>query len=172
MTRFATGARRSILRAILDTITATLVTIVTTGIIGCGGGKDATTAPTVTVAGTYVLQKIDQAVLPTEIFNGSATDNTTGKAYDQFIVTVNSGTLELDAQGNYHTMFGYEIVLDGKAENRTLQAQGTYEVNGKQISLTRDNRVDGADGTLESGQVTLELTLMGNTPNKAYVFRK
>lgn len=150
-----------------------LIAIIGASTVACGDGNAATTAPTVTVAGTYVLQKIEDGVIPVEIFNGSASDATTGEWYDDFIVTIDTGTLELDPRGHYNSKFVYSLVLDGVAENRTITAQGTYEVSGKQVVLTRgDDLDDRTEGTIENGQVTLALTLMGGTANKPYVFRR
>jgi hypothetical protein len=158
-------------RATIEKITICLVAILTTGAMACGG-KDASTAPSTGIAGTYTLQRIDGAALPTEVFNGSASDDATGKFYEEFILTVKGGTLELDTEGNYRTTYDYKLVLDGVAANRTLRAQGTYKVNGDQICLLRDNGVDTGGGTIQGRQVTLELTLMGGRPNQDYVYRK
>jgi hypothetical protein len=156
-----------------ETIASWLVAAVTIGIMACGGGKDAPTSPSsANVAGTYALLEIDQASLPVEIFNGRASDATTGKVYDEFIVRIKDGALELDANGRYRTRFGYTLTLDGVPEDRTLTAQGTYEVKGKEIILTHENGVDKGGGSIEGGQITMEMTLVRNTPNKSYVFRK
>ena len=172
MTHSTIGARRS-RRAAYQALSTTLVAIVTTGMIACGGGKDSATAPTITnVAGTYVLQTIDQATLPQEIVNGTALDNSTRTLYDQFVLTVQSGTLVLDENGQYHTSFDSDLVLDGTSPNRAIEAQGTYTLTGKRIVLLRDNGVDWSEGTLENGRVTMQMTLMSGEPLKAYAFQK
>ena len=150
----------------------TLVAIVTTGVIGCGGGKDSATAPTTTnVAGTYVLQTIDQAVLPKEISTGTETDNTTRTLYDQFVLSIQRGTLVLDETGHYQTSFDYDLALDGSTPNHAIREQGTYTLTGKRIVLLRDNG-DRSEGTLENGRVIMQMTLMGGGSLKAYVFQK
>src|SRR4029450_8319328 len=101
MTHTSTGARRSLRRAIQQSISTTLVAIVTIGIIP-SRGDSATARTTTSVAGTYVLQTIDHAVLPKEISSGTATDYAPGTLYDQFILTIQRGTLVLDENGHYH----------------------------------------------------------------------
>jgi hypothetical protein len=77
---------------------------------------------------------------------------TTGEWYDDFIVTIDTGTLELDPRGHYSSKFVYSLVLDGVAENRTITAQGTYEVNGKQgVARRRSRRQDRRHNRERSG---------------------
>jgi len=93
-----------------------LVAIIASGTVACGDSKD-TTAPTASVGGTYARQILDRRVIPTEIFNGPASDATTGRWYDGFIATINAGTLELDPRAHYNSTFVYTLVHDGVAEN-------------------------------------------------------
>lgn len=139
--------------------------------IACKGGGDASTAPALDYTGIYTLQSIDAGPLPVRIFDGSATETTSGQWYAQFIVTINRGTLELDEQGHYHTTFEYTLVEDGTTFNRTLEAHGTYRLDGDKVVLLRDNGDLGLGFVRDAG-VTLYLTLMGSDPNKAYAFTR
>ena len=143
-----------------------------TGAVACGGGTDGSTAPPESHAGLYTLRQIARAAPPTKIYDGGATDDSTGTWYDQFIVTVNAGTLDLDGQGQYHMTFEYTLVHNGVSENRTQRAQGTYHVNGTRIVLIRDRGVDDAEGTVSADAITMEMTLMRNTPTVPYTFQK
>lgn len=169
-TTFAAAIRPR--RALIERVTTLAVAILLSGTAACGGNSDSATAPKADYSGTYSLRSIDQAAPPVKVFDGSATDATTGKWYAQFIVTVNRGTLELDAQGNYRTTFDYTLVEDGVSENRTLRAQGTYAIDVGQIILHRDNGTDTAEGSVKNGEVTLDMTLMGSTANAPFTFRK
>jgi hypothetical protein len=159
-------------RRVTRMVTAFTAAVLVTGAAACGGGSDGTTAPRVSYAGLYTLRQIARVAPPTKIYDGGATDDSTGTWYDQFVVTINSGTLDLDDQGHYHITFEYTLVHNGVSENRTQRAQGTYHVEGTQIVLIRDTGVDGAEGTVSAGAITVEMTLMRNTPTVPYTFQK
>lgn len=162
--------RRATLRAVRLTRTIGVVAAIVGA--GCGGGDSSTGPSKPNVVGTYTLQQIGGAAMPVEIFNGSATDDLTGIWYAEFVVTVKGGTLELTPDGRYRTSFDYTLLHDGVREDRTLVAEGTYEVAGDRLTLLRDNGVDGSDGSVADGSVTVELTLMRNDPTKPFRFRK
>lgn len=164
-------ARRTVRGTVAKTIAVLATAVLGLGAAGCGG-SDSTTAPDRSYVGVYALHEVNQAALPVQIYNGSARDDTDGQWYEQFVVTIKTGTLELDGQGRYHTSFDYTLVHDGTPVDRTLEARGTYEVEGNKIHLLRDNGVDRGSGTMQNGAVTLYLTLIGSQSNQAYTYRK
>ena len=173
MTPMNRGAAIRPLRAHRSKAFALVASAIMIGAAACGGsGSDSTTGPTQDYSGVYTLQSIDRVAPPIKYFDGSARDATTGTWHNQFILTIRSGTLELDAQGRYHSTYAYTLVEDGATQNRVLRAQGTYEVSGGRIFLLRDTSTDRGQGIIKPGEVTLYLTLMDEDENRSFVFRK
>ena len=57
-------------------------------------------------------------------------------------------------------------------EDGSFDGYGTYEIDGNRIALTRDDGVDGGDGSVRSGQVTIQMTMVDEGVVMPYVFRK
>jgi hypothetical protein len=159
-------------RAFITPVTALCVAVALSGVAACSHGGDSVTAPKVEVIGVYKLLSIANTALPVKVFDGAATDATTGNWYAQFIVTIKTGSVELDAQGNYHSSFDYTLVHDGVSEDRTLVANGTFSTNGSDVTLRRSDGKDVTTGSIEDGQLTLDMTVMGNADLKPYAFHK
>ena len=160
-------------RRLFTTRVATLCVAVTLGgTAACSRGGDSVTAPTSDVIGVYRLRAIANTTLPVKVFDGPATDATTGNWYARFIVTIKSGTFELDAQGKYHSSFDYTVVEDGVSEDRTLVADGAYSIDGSVVTLRRSDGKDVTEGSIANGQLTIEMTVMGNTDPRSYVFHR
>jgi len=168
-TTLAAAIRR---RITLEKVAALCVAIALGGTAACGGGGDSVTAPKTDVIGVYQLQAIANTTLPVKVFDGSGTDATTGNWYAQFVVTIKTGTFELDARGNYHSSFDYTLVHDGVSEDRTLVADGSYSITGNNVILRRSDGKDVTEGSIRDGQLTLNMTVMGNTEPKPYVYHK
>ena len=144
-----------------------------TGAAGCGG-KDSSTGPTTpqSVAGEYLLETIQAKQLPVKIYDGSIGEPGDDDYYDSYVLTIKRGAIDLDDAGNYHLMVDYHLVLDGEAVDDSWDGYGTYEMNGNKIALTRDDGVGGGDGTVRSGQVTIQMTMVDEGADMPYVFRK
>jgi hypothetical protein len=167
-----TPAAASRRRASIKQVAALCVVLALSGAAACSRGGDSATAPKGDVIGVYRLQSIANTALPVKVFDGSATDATTGNWYAQFIVTIKSGSFELDAQGRYHSSFDYTLVHDGVSEDRTLVADGAYSIDGSDVILRRSDGKDVTEGSIRNGELTVEMTVMGKTEPRPYVFRK
>jgi hypothetical protein len=143
---------------------------------GAGGcsGKDSSTGPTTpqNVAGEYLLETIQTKSLPVKIYDGPIGEPGEDDYYDSYVLTIKRGAIDLDDAGNYHLMVDYHLVRDGYAVDDSWDGYGTYEINGNKIDLTRDDGVGGGDGTVRSGQVTIQMTMVDEGADMAYVFRK
>ena len=148
---------------------ATLVT----GAGGCGS-KDSSTEPTTpqNVAGEYLLETIQAKSLPVKIYDGPIGDPEDDDYFWSYVVTIKRGAIDLDDAGNYHLMVDYHLIVDGEPEDGSFDGYGTYEVDGNRIALTRDDGVDGGDGSVRSGQVTIQMTMVDEGVVMPYVFRK
>jgi len=83
--------------------------------IACGGngGGDKTTGPTTkTVDGNYNLRTIDENQLPVEVYHGPWLDPVNTRFYNQRIVVVKSGVINLDATDGWAMKLGVQVTLD------------------------------------------------------------
>ena len=53
-----------------------------------------------------------------------------------------------------------------------MDGRGTYEINGNRIALTRLDGVDGGAGTVRSGEVMIQMTIVDEGVTMPYVFRQ
>jgi hypothetical protein len=138
------------------------------------GSKDSSAGPTTpqNVAGEYLLESIQARSLPTKVYDGPIGNPGDDDYYDSYVLTIKRGAIDLDDAGNYHLMMDYHLVRDGDAIDDSWDGYGTYEINGNKILLTRGDGVDGGDGTVRSGQVTIQMTMTDEGPDMPYVFRK
>ena len=174
MTHTSLDAPRLTWRARLQKAFAVLtIATLATGAAGCGG-KDSSTEPTTpqNVAGEYLLETIQAKSLPVKIYDGPIGEPGDDDYYDSYVLTIKRGAIDLDDAGNYHLMVDYHLVRDGDAVDDSWDGYGTYEINGNKIDLTRDDGVGGGDGTVRSGQVTIQMTMVDEGVDMSYVFRK
>jgi len=150
-----------------------VVTTLATGAAGCSSSKDSTTAPTEqNIPGAYVLETIQTKLLPVKIFDGPIGNPRNDDYYRSFVVTVKRGQIDLDDEGNYRAAFLYTVVADGEASDGLLVKSGTYMLNGNRIALTTDDGGDAGVGTIRSGQLTIQMTIVDEGKTMPWVFRQ
>jgi hypothetical protein len=165
-----TVTNRAVVRSRRLTKIAALAVTVVAVAAACGG--DSSTSPTINPAGVYTLERVEQTSVPVQVYRGPYYHQNDARMYQEFIVTITGGTLQLDAAGTYHTTLNYRAMKDGVEEVSSIRAWGTYTVRGSEISLVRDNGVDTGDGTVATGSVTLALDVVDKGATKAYMFVK
>ena len=69
-------------------------------------------------------------------------------------------------------MVDYHLVRDGDAIDDSFDGYGTYEINGNNIVLTREDGGGAGDGTVRSGQLSIQISLVDEGRVMPYVFRK
>jgi hypothetical protein len=153
----------------LTKIAAIVVTLVAAA-AACGG--DSSTAPSIDPAGVYTLERVEQTSVPVQVYRGPYYHPNDARSYEDFVVTITGGTLQLDAAGTYHSTLNYRAMKDGVEEVSSIRAWGTYTVSGSEIYLVRDNGFDTGDGTVGKGTVTLALDVVDKGATKAYMFVK
>lgn len=144
-----------------------------TGAAACGG-KDSSTEPTTpqNIAGEYLLETIQTKQLPVKIYDGPIGEPGDDDYYDSYILTIKRGAIDLDDAGNFHLMVDYHLVRDGDAIDDSFDGYGTYEINGNNIVLTREDGGGAGDGTVRSGQLSIQISLVDEGRVMPYVFRK
>ena len=145
-----------------------LAAVAVIGATGCGG--DSTNAPSTPLAGVYSLEKVARVAVPVQVYEGPFYHADDQRSYDEFIVIMTSGFLELTTEGSYRTTLNYRAVKDGVEEIGSLRAWGVYTVANDELFLQRDNGVDFGAGTVKSGTVTLSFDVVGKGAPKPYTF--
>ena len=170
MTRFIPAATPRTRRIIRSGITAVLATTALFGTIACSGSGDSSTGPrnNENPVGTFALFQVNQKNIPKVIFRGPVTFPG-GASYDEFVFTITGGEMILQNNGDIHVAIDYSASADGNEVNGTRSAEGTYEVDGSQISISAGD--GGIDGTYQNGVITLKLDIVGNGDLQTYTFR-
>jgi len=169
MTRINPVATQRTRRTIRSGIAGVLATTALIGTIACSG-SDSSTGPrnNANPVGTFALFQVDQKNIPRVIFDGPMTFPG-GASYDEFVFTITGGEMILQENGDIHVAIDYRAATDGNEASGTRSADGTFEVDGNQISILAGD--GGVDGTYRNGVITLDMDLIGNGETRTYTFR-
>lgn len=170
MTRFIPAATPRTRRITRSGLAAMLATTALLGTIACSGGGDTSTGPrnNENPVGTFALFQVNQKNIPKVIFQGPYTFPG-GATYNEFVFTITGGEMILQENGDIHVAIDYKAAADGNELTGSRKADGTYEVNGNQISISSGD--GGVDGTYRNGVITLQLDLLGDGELQTYTFR-
>ena len=153
-------------------LTALLVAATFAAVTACAG--DSSTGPsTDKPAGVYELQQVDGNAVPAKIYHGPYFDAATPRFYNQLIVEVTTGTIELDQDGRFRIELGYRFTGDGKTALSELEDEGEYQVEDGEIQFQSDEGGEYS-ATLQNGTIELPLpiTLKEAQPIVRYAFRR
>ena len=148
--------------------TAMLLAATVVGASACGG--DSSTTPSRGIEGVYSLEKVARLSVPVQVYEGPFYHAEDQRSYDEFVVVMTGGSLELTAEGSYRTTLNYRAYKDGVEEIGSLRAWGVYTVANDEIFLERDNDLDFGTGTLQDDGVTLYMDVVGKGTLKPYTF--
>lgn len=140
------------------------------GTVACSGSSDSSTGPRndENPVGTFALFQVNQKNIPKVIFQGPYTFPG-GATYDEFVFTITGGEMILQENGDIHVAIDYKAAADGNELTGSRKSDGTYEVDGNQISISSGD--GGVDGTYRNGVITLQLDLLGDGEPQTYTFR-
>src|SRR5687768_3722599 len=96
MTHTSHTAPHRVRRAVHRGITVLLVGA-TLAVTACAGDSSSTGPSTAKPVGAYELRQVDGNAVPAKIYHGPYFDAATPHFYNQLIVEVTQGTIELDA---------------------------------------------------------------------------
>jgi len=134
-------------------------------------GSDSGTGPAKGPEGLYPLQQVDGSAPPVEIHHGPYFDAPTHHFYNQLVMQVTGGTIELDDNANFSMEFEMEYVGDGEPGTTSLQLEGSYTVNGSDI-LFMPNIGGTLSGTLQGKAITLSIDFLQEDNPLDYTFRR
>lgn len=144
--------------------------------IACGsnGGGDKTTGPTPTasVEGNYNLRNVDGNRPPVEVYHGPWFDGVNRRFYNQRILVVKNGVINLDDTDRWAMTLDVQVTLDAVTTQQTLAIMGSYEIEGDQIVFSSfDDDLELA-GTIKKGTISLSMDVGGSEREKAYSFTR
>jgi hypothetical protein len=154
-------------------ITRTLWLVATSFVIAttaCGGNSGTT--PSKPLAGVYSLERVARAAVPVQVYEGPFYHAEDQRSYDEFVVIMTGGFLELTAEGSYRTTLNYRAYKDGVEEIGSLRAWGVYTAADDEIFFRRDNGADVGTGTVDDGAVILSMDVVGKGGPKPYTFAR
>ena len=143
--------------------------------IACGGngGGDKTTGPaTNTVEGNYNLRTIDENQLPVEVYHGPWFDPVNTRFYNQRIVSVKRGVINLDDTDRWAMTLDVQVTLDDITTQQTWSVRGNYEIDGEEIQLAAFDDAGEMTGSFKKGTISLTMDIAGSEREKAYSFRR
>lgn len=143
--------------------------------IACGGngGGDKTTGPsTTTVAGNYNLRTIDANQLPVEVYHGPWFDPVNTRFYNQRIVAVKNGVINLDETDRWALTLDVQVTLDDVTTQQTWSVMGNYQIDGEDIQLSAFDDGGQMTGSITKGTISLTMDIAGSEREKAYSFKR
>jgi hypothetical protein len=122
--------------------------------------------------GTYSLRTVGTNAPPVEIHHGPWFISTpTSHFYEQFVLQVTSGTIEMDNNANYRMVFNMSYVGDGVPGTTAVQTQGSYTIDGSQI-LFLPSTGGTIQGQIQKGSIVLTIDFMQKQKPLDYTFRR
>ena len=169
--RRAAFARPARIHRVASLLLATAVLVT----VACGGngGGDKTTGPTTkTAEGDYNLRTIDANQLPVEVYHGPWFDPVNTRFYNQRIVVVKNGVINLDETDGWTLKFDVQETLDDVTTQQTWSVTGSYEIDGEDIVLSAADDGGQVEGTINKGTISLTMDVAGSERTKAYSFKR
>ena len=127
MLDYIKGARRSMRYAILG---AALL-----GFSACGGAEPTGPGNGGNVTGTYVLELIDDEEPPYAVYHDSYLDPETGIFFNQFVVEVRNGYIEIRENETFYLSLQMRVTGDGQVFNDIVEMEGEWDEFKDQIIL-------------------------------------
>ena len=160
--------------AFIRPVISRLLTLGLLATVACGGngGGDKTTGPTARVEGDYNLQNVDGNRLPVEIYHGPWFDGVKRRFYNQRIVAVKKGVINLDDTDGWAMTLDVQVTLDAVTTQETWAIMGSYEIDGDEILLSSYDIDADLVGTITKGTISLSMDPAGSEREKAYRFTR
>lgn len=166
----ALHARRAFIRRSGSLLVATVLLV--SGACAGDGGSNPATAPTTSVAGNYNLRTIDGNAPPAEVYHGPWFDGVNKRFYNQMILVVKGGVINLDETDRWAMTFNVQVTLDDVTTQQTLAVQGTYTMDNGEIVMSTFDGSAAIAGTIRKGTIALTMDVGGNKREKAYSFTR
>jgi len=130
---------------------------------GNGGGTGA--------SGTYTLRAIDRKSLPYEIHHGPFFDAAHTHFYNQLIVKITKGAIELGPLGDCAVWLDYTLNEDGQVSTKHIETDGSWKMVGNLVTVYVNNTAT-AQFTVQNGQVVENADVIPDGTMHEYTFQK
>jgi hypothetical protein len=130
---------------------------------GGGGGTVA--------SGTYSLRAIDRKALPYEIHHGPFFDPTSRHFYNQLVVKITKGAIELGPLGDCAIWLDYTLNEDGQVSTKHIETDGSWKMVGNQVTVYVNGNPT-AQFTIQNGQVVENADVIPDGTMHEYTFQK
>ncbi len=130
---------------------------------GGGGGGGA--------SGTYALRLIDKKPLPTDIHHGPFFDAPNQHFYNQLIVKITGGAIELDPLGDFAIWLDYTLNEDGQVSTKHIETDGTWKMVGTTVTVYVNGQKTAAFDIV-NGQVVENVDLLQEGTMHEYTYKK
>jgi hypothetical protein len=117
------------------TLRAGLVAAAFLGLSACGA--DAPTSPGSggKVTGTWVLEDIDDEELPMAVHRGPFLDPNTGIFFNNYVLRVSSGYLEIRENETFYLVFQLRVEADGQTAEGSMELEGEWDLVDDEVVL-------------------------------------
>ena len=160
--------------AFIRPVVSRLLTLGLLATVACGGnsGGDKTTGPTARIEGNYNLRNVDGNQPPVEVYHGPWFDGVNKRFYNQRIVVVKNGVINLDGTDRWAMTLDVQVTLDAVTTQQTWAIMGSYEIDGDEILLSSYDVDADLVGTIAKGTISLSMDIAGSEREKAYSFTR
>jgi len=177
---YTTSAAPRARRAVIQKLATLIVSAAFVTITACGGDsptapneENPTPKPNTNPTGTYVLRTVDGDKLPVEVYHGPYFDAPNQRFYNQYVVQVTDGEIELLKGNTWRITLNFKYTADGKPGGGSFTSNGSYEIDGGNIALNgADEGMPGFEGTFSRGAIGLDLEYGNNKRVLTYSFQK
>lgn len=150
---------------------ALLLAVTLSGLAACGGADSGTGPSNDGQYGEYELQQVDGAALPVQVHNGPFLDRVRTRFYNNLKLRVTGGEVHLHDDGNFYMALELSGVGDGEAVDTTSEFEAFYKAVNGELTVVLDGKMVRI-GTVQDGEVTVGLDLMGKGVFNQYTFRR
>jgi hypothetical protein len=100
-------------------------------------GADAPTSPGSggKVTGTWVLEDIDDEELPVAVHRGPYLDPNTGAFFNNYVLRISSGYLEIRENETFYLVFQIRIEADGQTAAGNMELEGEWDLVNDEVVL-------------------------------------
>ena len=121
-----------LLKALLRSV---LVSTAVLAISGCGSDGPTSPGSGGKVTGTWVLEDIDDEELPVAVHRGPYLDPNTGIFFNNYVLRISSGYLEIRENETFYLVFQFRIEADGQMAGGNMELEGEWDFVGDEVVL-------------------------------------
>ena len=119
----------------LRAVRSALVAAALAGLPACGGDSPTGPSSSGKITGTYTLEAVDHEDLPGTVHRGAYLDPETGIFFNNYVVQVKSGYMEIRENETFYMAMEIKVVADGQTAEGTFEIEGEWDEVKEQVVL-------------------------------------